>query len=119
MHIHGGGFIAGTIEHYRHVAEALSRASGMAVLSVDYRLAPENPFPAGLDDCVTAWSWMTRHGPTGDASPNSVFLTGSSAGGHMALALMLRLRDENIQLPNAAAAFSPGADFRRPDESPL
>jgi len=111
MHIHGGGFIAGTLDRYRHVAEALSRASGMAVLSIEYRLAPENPFPAGLDDCVTAWNWMLQHSPTGDANPNSVFLTGSSAGGHMALALMLRLRDENFQPPNAAAAFSPGADF--------
>ncbi len=111
MHVHGGGFMAGTLDRYRHVAEALSRASGMAVLSVDYRLAPENPFPAGLDDCVTAWNWMLHHGPAGEASPNAAFLTGSSAGGHMALALMLRLRDENKPLPNAAAAFSPGADF--------
>jgi acetyl esterase/lipase len=58
MYIHGGGFMAGTLDCYRHVVEALSRASGMAVLTIDYRLAPENPFPAGLDDSVAAWTWM-------------------------------------------------------------
>jgi acetyl esterase/lipase len=111
MHIHGGGFMAGTLGCYRHVVEALSRASDMAVLAIDYRLAPENPFPAGLDDCVSAWTWMLRHGPVGENEPSAAFLAGDSAGGHLALALMLRLRDEGKPLPKAAAAFSPGADF--------
>jgi len=111
LYIHGGGFMAGTLECYRHVVEALSRASGMAVLVVDYRLAPENPFPAGLDDGVTAWTWMLDHGPEGEGAPGAAFLAGDSAGGHLALALMLRLRDENKPLPKAATAISPGADF--------
>jgi monoterpene epsilon-lactone hydrolase len=111
MHIHGGGFMAGTLDRYRHVTEALSHTSGMAVLAIDYRLAPEHPFPAGLDDCVTAWIWMLRHDTAGETGPRAAYLTGSSAGGHLALALMLRLRDENKPLPSAAVAFSPGADF--------
>jgi len=111
LYIHGGGFMAGTLDCYRHVVEALSRASGMAVLTIDYRLAPENPFPAGLDDCVTAWRWMLCHGPRGEGVPKAAFQAGDSAGGHLALALMLRLRDEGWPLPKAAAAFSPGADF--------
>ena len=111
MYIHGGGFMAGTLDGYRHVVEALSRASGMAVLAIGYRLAPENPFPAGLDDCVAAWTWMLSHGPMGEGAPRAAFQAGDSAGGHLALALMLRLRDEDKPLPKAAAAFSPGADF--------
>jgi acetyl esterase/lipase len=111
MYIHGGGFMAGTLDCYRHIAEALSLASGMAVLVIDYRLAPENPFPAGLDDCVSAWTWMLGHGPKGEGTPRAAFQAGDSAGGHLALALMLRLRDEEKPLPKAAAAFSPGADF--------
>ena len=111
MHLHGGGFMAGTLDRYRHVAEALSRTSGMAVLAVNYRLAPEHPFPEGLDDCVSAWRWMHHNGLAGEAISKSVYLSGSSAGGHMALALMLRLRDEGHPLPKAAVAFSPGADF--------
>jgi len=111
MYIHGGGFMAGTLDCYRHVVEALSRASGMAVLAIDYRLAPENPFPAGLDDGVAAWTWLLGHGPKGEGTPRAAFQAGDSAGGHLALALMLRLRDEHKPLPMAAAVFSPGADF--------
>lgn len=111
LFIHGGSFIAGTLDCYRHVVEALSRASGMAVLVFEYRLAPEHPFPAGLDDCLAAWSWMIEHGPSGEAAAQAAFQAGDSAGGNLVLALMLRLRDEARSLPRAAAAFSPGTDF--------
>ena len=59
--IHGGGWIAGSLAGYRHQVEALSEETGMAVLAVDYRLAPEHPFPAGLDDCLAAWLWMLEN----------------------------------------------------------
>ncbi len=108
MHIHGGGFMAGTLDRYRHVTEALSHTSGMAVLAIDYRLAPEHPFPAGLDDCVTAWIWMRRHDAAGEPEPRAAYLTGSSAGGHLALAIMLRLRDENKPLPKFGGFFARG-----------
>ena len=109
--IHGGGWIAGTLDGYRHQVEALSRATGMAVLAVDYRLAPEHPYPAGLDDCVTAWMWMLANGPDGQGAPTVAMLAGDSAGGNLTFALMLRLRDEGRPLPRAAAAFAPATDF--------
>jgi len=111
MFIHGGGWIAGTLDGYRHQVEAMSHATGMAVLAVDYRLAPEHPYPAGLNDCIAAWMWMLRHGPDGDREPRQVFLAGDSAGGNLTFALMLRLRDAGQRLPKAAAAFSPATDF--------
>ena len=111
MFIHGGGWIAGTLAGYRHQVEALSRATGMAVLAIDYRLAPEHPYPAGLNDCVSAWTWMLANGPAGESAPREVFLAGDSAGGNLTFALMLRLRDEGRRLPKAAAAFGPATDF--------
>lgn len=111
MFIHGGAFIGGSLDGYRHQVEALSRATGMALLAIDYRLAPEHPYPAGLDDCVAAWDWMLAHGPAGKGAAGAVFLAGDSAGGNLTLALMLRLRDEGRRLPQAAAAFSPATDF--------
>ena len=111
MFIHGGGWVAGTLAGYRHQVEALSRATGMAVLAIDYRLAPEHPYPAGLNDCVSAWTWMLANGPAGESAPREVFLAGDSAGGNLTFALMLRLRDEGRRLPKAAAAFGPATDF--------
>jgi len=111
MWIHGGGWIAGTLDGYRHQVEALSRATGMAVLQIDWRLAPEHPYPAGLDDCVSAWTWMLQNGPDGPGAPNVAMLAGDSAGGNLTFALMLRLRDEGRPLPKAAAAFAPATDF--------
>lgn len=109
--IHGGGWIAGTLAGYRHQVEALSEETGMAVLAVDYRLAPEHPYPAGLDDCVAAWMWMLENGPEGEGAPDVAMLAGDSAGGNLTFALMLRLRDEGRPLPRAAAAFAPATDF--------
>lgn len=111
MFIHGGGWVAGTLDGYRHQVEALSRATGMAILAIDYRLAPEHPYPAGLNDCVSAWTWMLANGPAGESAPREVFLAGDSAGGNLTFALLLRLRDEGRRLPKAAAAFGPPTDF--------
>ncbi len=111
LFIHGGAFIAGSLDGYRHEVEALSLASGMAVLAVDYRLAPEHPYPAGLDDCLVTWQWLLANGAKSAGAPRAAFLAGPSAGGNLSLALMLRLRDEGRPLPRAAAVFSPAADF--------
>jgi len=109
--IHGGGWIVGTLDDYRHQVEELSRATGMAVLAVDYRLAPEHPYPAGLDDCMTAWAWMLDNGPDGPGATGSTALAGDSAGGNLVFCLMLRLKDEGGRLPGVAAAFAPATDF--------
>lgn len=111
LFIHGGGWIAGTLESYRYQFEAMSRVTGMAVLAVDYRLAPEHPYPAGLDDCVMAWMWMLEQGPDGSGACKTAHLVGDSAGGNLTFALLLRLKDEGKSLPVAAAAFGPATDF--------
>lgn len=111
LFVHGGSFIAGSPADHRQMTEALSRETGAAVLVPDYRLAPENPFPAALNDCLAAWSWMLDHGRAGAAKSRAILLSGASAGGGLALALMLRLRDEAEILPDAASVFSPAADL--------
>ena len=65
MFIHGGGRIAGALDGHRHQVEKLSRATGMAVLAIDYCLAPEHPYPGGLNDCVAAWLWLLGNGSSG------------------------------------------------------
>ena len=111
LYLHGGGWVSGSGGNYLPLAADISAAAKCAVLLPDYRLAPEHPYPAGLDDCVAAWTWMLTHGPAGEGSPRDVFLAGDSAGGNLTMALMLRLRDEGRRLPGAAAAFAPATYF--------
>ena len=89
----------------------VSQAAGAVVLAVDYRLAPEHPFPDGLDDCLDAYQWMRRNGPKGSEDAGSAYLMGDSAGGNLALATLLKAKDLNLPLPAAVAAISPATDF--------
>ncbi|MBM3583198.1 MAG: alpha/beta hydrolase [Alphaproteobacteria bacterium] len=109
--IHGGGWVACHPVDYRNINEVLAREAGAAVLAIDYRLAPEHPFPAGLDDCATAYRWLRDNGPEGRARARAVWLTGDSAGGNLALALMLRLKREGAVLPAAAATLGAATDL--------
>ncbi len=109
--IHGGGWICGKPAHYRTLTEALSAETKASVLAIDYRKAPENPFPAGLDDCVAAWMWMRDHGPHAPASARTCWLAGDSAGGNLTLSTMLRLRERGLPLPHAAATIGAAADL--------
>jgi acetyl esterase/lipase len=102
FYVHGGGFVACSPRTHRPVTGALARR-GFTVFAPDYRLAPENPFPAGLEDVVAAWSAFRAEGPA--------CLAGESAGGNLALALMLAARDRGIPLPTAACLFSPVTDL--------
>ena len=103
LYIHGGGFTAGTVVAYRGLSSRYSDASQARVLAFDYRHAPENPFPAALDDCVTVYRWLTRdHG----TPPTRIGLIGDSAGGNLVIATMLRLRDAGDPLPAAAVCVS-------------
>lgn len=111
LYIHGGSWISGSLDGYRALASRISRAAGSAVLAVDYRLAPENKFPAGLDDCLAAYLWMGENGPAGPAPASAAFLLGDSAGGNLALATLLKARDSGHDLPTAVAALSPVTDF--------
>jgi acetyl esterase/lipase len=81
------------------------------VLAVDYRLAPEHKFPAGLNDCVQAYQWMRQNGPHGKRSLGSAYLMGDSAGGNLSLATLLNLKDLQQPLPDAVIAISPATDF--------
>ena len=92
LHIHGGGWMLGRPQMSDPGNEHLAKHHGLAVLSVDYRLAPEHPYPAGPDDCEAAAAWMLEHGPVRWGT-DKMFIGGESAGGHLAAATLLRVRD--------------------------
>ena len=92
LHIHGGGWILGRPQMSDPANDHLANHHGLAVLSVDYRLAPEHPYPAGPDDCEAAAAWMLEHGPERWGT-HKLFIGGESAGGHLAAATLLRVRD--------------------------
>lgn len=111
LYIHGGGFVSGSGGFYLAQAAHISKAAKCAVLLPDYRLAPEHPFPAGLDDCVAAHKWMVANGPSGAAPARATFVAGDSAGGSLTLATLLALRDRKMTLPAGGIAISPCTDF--------
>ena len=107
LFLHGGGYIIGSPLLYRHFTWRLATATRADVLSLDYRLAPEHPFPAALDDAVTGYQWVLGNG----VEPARIAVIGDSAGGGLALALLLRLRDQGVRLPGAAVVLSPWTDL--------
>jgi len=111
LYIHGGSWISGSPAGYRAFLSRVSQASGAVVLTVDYRLAPENKFPAGLEDCTQAYQWMRQNGPNGKGPVSSAYLMGDSAGGNLALASLLKIKDTKLPLPEAVIALSPATDF--------
>ena len=88
-YLHGGGYISGSAKSCRPITATLARLLHSRVFGLDYRLAPENRFPAGLDDAVAGYRWLLASG----IDPKSIAIVGDSAGGGMTLALALRLRD--------------------------
>ncbi|MEY4161052.1 MAG: chloramphenicol hydrolase [Pseudomonadota bacterium] len=90
---HGGGWVLGSLETHDATARALARASGSAVLSVAYRLAPEQPYPVPLDDCYDALCWAAGHGPELGVDTSRLAVAGDSAGGNLAAACAIRARD--------------------------
>ncbi|MFM7058503.1 MAG: alpha/beta hydrolase fold domain-containing protein [Planctomycetota bacterium] len=111
LYLHGGGWVSGSAGNYLPLAAEISRVAGCAVLALNYRLAPEHPFPAGLNDCVEAHRWLVEHGPAGPSPARATFIAGDSAGGNLTLAALLALRDRRLPLPAAAVAISPATDF--------
>ncbi len=111
LYLHGGGFVFGlTPQHLAMVAQ-LVRALKIPALLVDYRIAPDHPFPAALDDCVTAYRWLVNQG----LRASNIVVAGDSAGGNLALTTMMRLRDSGAALPAAIACLSPVADLSERD----
>lgn len=113
MYIHGGGWILDSPYTHRPLTAALARSTRASVLSVDYRLAPEHPFPAHLEDCTACYQGLLASG----VSPDNIFIGGDSAGGNLTLAMLLYLRDRNLPLPAGAVVLSPSTDPARPDAS--
>lgn len=107
LFLHGGAFIIGSPSLYRHLTWRVAAAAHACVLAVDYRLAPEYPFPAALDDAFAAYNWLLADG----ADPARIALMGDSAGGGLVFSLMLKLRDQSRPLPGAAVALSPWTDL--------
>jgi monoterpene epsilon-lactone hydrolase len=107
LYLHGGGYLAGITRTYHSLCGKLAQELQADVYLPDYRLAPEHPFPAAVDDALLAYELMLSHG----WSPANILVAGDSAGGGLTLALLLKLRDENKPLPAAAVVFSPFADM--------
>lgn len=107
LYLHGGGYVLGSIDTHRALAGRISRAAQARVLLVDYRLAPEHPFPAALDDSVAAYRWMLASG----ANPARVALGGDSAGGGLAVATLVLIKDARLPMPAAGVCISPWVDL--------
>jgi len=106
-YLHGGGYAIGSINTHREMVSRLSRAASARVLIIDYRLAPENPFPAALGDSITAYRWLLSSG----VSPDRLVIAGESAGGGLTLATLVSLRDAGEPLPRAEVCLSPWVDL--------
>jgi monoterpene epsilon-lactone hydrolase len=107
LYLHGGGYVMGSLTSHRKLAGDVSRAAGARVLLLDYRLAPEHPYPAGVDDAVRAYRWLLAAG----VRPGAIAIAGDSAGGGLTIATLLALREEGLLQPGAAVAISPWADL--------
>lgn len=106
FYLHGGGYFSCSPQTHRPITGAYAR-QGFRVFAPDYRLAPEHPFPAAVEDALAAWRGLLAEG----AAPGRTVLGGDSAGGGLALALLVRLRDLGLPMPAAAALFSPWTDL--------
>ncbi len=107
IYLHGGGFVYGVTPQHITMVAHLARQMNTRALVVDYRLAPEHPFPAALDDCVTVYRWLLNQG----FAPHNTVLAGDSAGGNLTLTTLMKLRAGGEPLPAAAACLSPVADL--------
>ena len=96
VYYHGGGWVIGTIETHDGTCRALARASGAAVLSIGYRLAPEHPYPAPVEDCYDALVWASRHAALLGCDPARLAVAGDSAGGNLSAAVAIMARDRNV-----------------------
>ena len=107
VYLHGGGYATGSVESFRAVSSHLARAARSRVLAVDYRLAPEHPYPAALDDAIAAYGFVRAAG----FAPRQVALVGDSSGGGLVLGTLLALRDAGEPLPRTAVCLSPWTDL--------
>ncbi|HEY4738662.1 MAG TPA: alpha/beta hydrolase [Xanthobacteraceae bacterium] len=107
LYLHGGGYCSGSIVSHRRMVSEAGRAAGVRTLAIGYRLAPEHPFPAALDDALTAWHFLRDHGITA----GHIAIGGDSAGGGLTVALVNRLRESKEELPGCMWLVSPWTDL--------
>ena len=107
LYLHGGAYMLGSVRTYRVTLSRLSRAAGARVLGLDYRLSPENPFPAPVEDSTAAYRWLLSSG----ADPGKIVIAGDSAGGGLTLATLVALRYLGEPMPAAGVCISPWADL--------
>jgi epsilon-lactone hydrolase len=107
LYLHGGGYVIGSINTHRALAARLSRAAKARVLVIDYRLAPEHPHPAAVQDSVAAYRWMLTQG----LKPQRIAVAGDSAGGGLTVATLVAIRDAQMPLPAAGVCLSPWVDL--------
>ena len=105
--LHGGGYNAGSPKTHRRMAANLGQATGMRVLVPDYRLAPEHPFPAGVEDAIATYDWLRAQG----IAAANIVVGGDSAGGGLTLSMLLRLREAGAEMPRAAVLLAPWTDL--------
>ena len=107
MFMHGGGYYRGSVAATRATVARISAEAKVKCLSINYRLAPEHPFPAAIDDTYSAYEWLINEG----ISPEHIIVSGQSAGGGLCLALLLKIKDNNFYQPKGAIALSPWTDL--------
>lgn len=117
LYVHGGGYVIGSTATHRRLCEDIAAASGCSILNLDYRLAPEHPFPAAVDDAIAGLQFMQENGPDGPGAAQSTFVAGDSAGGGLTLATLLAARERDVTLPNAAIGISAWTDMAVTGES--
>ena len=113
IHLHGGGYVTGFVDSHLMMCVPMAKALKRNMLMPEYRLAPVNPFPAALEDSLKAYRWLLAHG----TEPRDIVLSGDSAGGGLALATVLSLRDAGDPLPAAVICMSPWVDLTNSSQS--
>lgn len=113
LYLHGGGYCIGSLDSHREMCGRISRAAGARVLSLDYRLAPEHPFPAAVEDAVAGYEWLLGHG----VPPAKTVIAGDSAGGGLTFATLIAIRDRGLPLPAGGVGISPWTDLALTGES--
>ena len=107
LYLHGGGYVIGSVDTHRELAARISRSTGSRVLTIDYRMAPENSFPAAVEDATNAYHWLLEQG----INPRQMAIAGDSAGGGLAVATLVSLRDSGDLLPACSVLLSPWVDM--------
>jgi len=107
LYLHGGGYVIGSPRSHRHLAAAIAGAAGAGALLLDYRLAPEHPFPAAVEDATAAYRWLLDQA----IAPERIVIAGDSAGGGLTVATLLALREARVPLPAGGVCISPWVDL--------